>query len=138
MSPDELQLQLDALEKGDYFAQDSDELTERWRSSGVGPEAIPIILRFMEANPHLDYGIPGALVHFMDEVDAGSYDKELMESIARRPTLQTIVVLHRLINAATASYRTTLLEVARKVTAHSLADEEVIEAVNRILHQYKT
>ena len=40
-------------------------LAENWETRGVGPEAIEPILRFMEANPGLDFGAPGPLVHFL-------------------------------------------------------------------------
>jgi len=50
--------------------------------------AVQTILRFMEENPALDYGTPGALVHFVETFSG--YDEELYASLARRPTEHTV------------------------------------------------
>jgi hypothetical protein len=40
-------------------------VVDAWTVAGAGPEAVEPIPRFMEAHPSIDYGVPGALVHFL-------------------------------------------------------------------------
>ena len=103
MLADEVSNQLLKLPTGDDFAGKSAELMSMWSSVGAGLETLEPILRFMEANPSIDYGVPGALVHFVERFAGPEYERKLIESVDRKPVLQTVWMLNRLINATRAS-----------------------------------
>jgi hypothetical protein len=77
--------QLQRIVSSDDFANSSAELTEAWSSKGIGVESVDPILEFMEAFPDLHYGIPGALVHFVEEFYQKGYEERLIKSMNRKP-----------------------------------------------------
>jgi hypothetical protein len=52
----------------------------------------------MEDHPRLDFGSPGALVHYAERFLGCGYEELLLASVARRPTGHTIWMLNRLRN----------------------------------------
>jgi hypothetical protein len=99
MTPQEITDQLRRIASSEDFASRSEELTQDWVSSGVGLEAVEPILLFMEENPGLDYGMPGALVHFVEGFYGKGYENRLIESVERRPIWHTIWMLNRVLRA---------------------------------------
>jgi len=87
----------DARDSGNFIAK-AQALTEELEHDPDGFAAIYPILRFIEANPHLDFGTPGPLVHFVERFYGRGYEAKLMESIGRCPTLSTVWMLNRVLN----------------------------------------
>ena len=52
----------------------------------------------MEAHHDWDFGVPGALVHYVERFYKHGYEAMLVESLKRRPTSHTLWMLNRLIN----------------------------------------
>ncbi len=128
------QLEQAALE-GD-FEWKCDELAESWKAANLGIEIVEPILRFMEQHPGLDYGIPGALVHFVEQYYRKGYDDLLFQSVERRPTPHTICMLNRLINGCkSAEERQRLLELLRFSRVHPLADENTVKEIDHFLNR---
>src|SRR5215469_979883 len=100
MTPEEISHQLESIADLDDFEWQSNALVEQWESSNVGFEAVEPILRFMEEHSSIEFGTPGALVHFVEKFYKKGYDEKLLESISRKPTLHTAWMLNRLINGA--------------------------------------
>src|SRR5258705_4495517 len=94
--------QIEVLPSTSDVEQGSAALVEAWLSAGAGLEAVEPILRFMETHPHLDYGPPGPLTHFIERFHGNGYDEQLLASVERQPTPHTIWMLNRLINGATS------------------------------------
>jgi hypothetical protein len=88
---------------GDHLVQELYKLTGKWEQKGVGVEALEPVLRFMESHPDLDYGSPGPLVQFAETFgmagEGRDYEEKLIASLDRSPTLYTIWMLNRVINA---------------------------------------
>src|SRR5258708_6628507 len=98
MTSKEVARQLKGIASADDFVNSSHELTEAWSTAEVGLECIQPILRFMEEHPHLEYGVPGPLVHFIETfcpIAQKEYEKKLIESVTRRPTMLTVWMLNR-------------------------------------------
>ena len=87
---------------GDSLVHELYELTDKWRDQGAGFASVEAILRFMEANPDLDYGVPGPLVRFAESFhaqgNAPEYTEKLLESLRRAPMYYTVWMLNRLMN----------------------------------------
>jgi hypothetical protein len=143
MTPEEVTAQLEAIAKDESFEGESDLVVENWKSAGVGEEEVSeAILRFMEQHPTIDYGSPGPLVHFME----GSYkigghaaerwERLVIESIERKPTVHTLFLLNRIINVASPNERQRLLQVMADALLHPIAGELAKEEAQRYLdHQ---
>src|SRR5579859_7837115 len=126
--------QLQAIAEDDDFASRSSELVDAWSSAGVGLEAVESILRFMEEHPTVEFGMPGALVHFVERFDQKGYEAKLLDSIERRPTAHTVWMLNRLINGAkSASAREQLIAVMKQTKDHPQADAETIDRIAMFL-----
>jgi len=93
-----LKSQLESIVASGDFPGSSSELTSSWAKNGVGVDSVDAILDFMESHPGLDYGMPGPLVHFAERFYGQGYEKKLLESIKRRPTMVTVWMLNRVIN----------------------------------------
>jgi hypothetical protein len=88
-------------------------------------ESVEPVLRFMEEHSEIDFGMPGALVHFVERFYGPAYESLVVESIRRRPTPHTAWMLNRLINGAkTAERRSRFLAVMNEARLHPSADPE--------------
>jgi len=130
--------QLEGIVSAEDFAASSAELTEAWSSGDVGIESVDPILRFMEEHPDLDYGMPGPLVHFMEEFYLKGYEERLIESIGRRPTILTVWMLNRLLNGTEASAkRQALLQAMRRAAINPKTDQDTRDSIQHFLERLK-
>ena len=83
------------------------------------------ILEIMEANPDLDYGIPGPVVHFMEKYYKHGYESLLLESVKKCPTRQTLWMINRIINDPLLTDRGQYVEVLTEVSHR----EDVVEDI---------
>jgi hypothetical protein len=123
MTTIEIAKQLQKIANADDFAAESAALTEAWLLSQVGLDAIEPILRFMEENRDIDFGVPGALVHFVERFYEKGYEQKLIDSIHSKPTPHTVWMLNRIINGTNSPERKQdfVGELAR-LLSHPLAD----------------
>lgn len=91
-----------------YMEEEIAELLER---SPDKEKYIPDILKLMEKNPLADWGLPGALVHFMESCDITVYEKFLKESITRCPTEHTLFMFNRICNVKTLTELTEYTDI---------------------------
>lgn len=66
----------------------------------VGIEAVEPLLQLMERHPLDDFGVPGAIVHFVERFYKKGYEELLVKSIKRKPTMHTVWMLNRIINGS--------------------------------------
>src|SRR5262245_37116403 len=90
--------QLESIASATNFASSAAELTEAWSTADAGFESVEPILQFMEVHPTQDYGMPGPLVHFVEEFYTKGYEDKLIESVSRNPTMMTVWMLNRVLN----------------------------------------
>ena len=58
-------------------------------------ELVAPILEIIESNPDIDFGTPGNLVHFVEKFYKKGYEKLLLKSVRKNPTIHNIWMLHR-------------------------------------------
>jgi len=139
MKAEEVTAQLEAIASDALFEYKSTLLVDEWTSAGVGDEHNEAILRFMERHPEVDYGPPGALVHFMERSykDGGPaserWDSLVVESMRRRPTSHTSWLLNRLINGGDPEKRQHFLDVMSEAAEHPDADELTRDSIRGFL-----
>ncbi len=129
--------ELAALPNTDDFVYAVDDLADTWIADGVGVDSADQIFRFIEEHPCLDYGAPGALVHFLERFPAAGYEGKLVESVGRSPTYVTLGMLNRLINVANdPSRRAALLAVLASVPRNPAASENARDIARDLLRYH--
>jgi hypothetical protein len=98
MTENEIDKQLANIGSEQDLMDRTEELIDAWDASNTGVVAVNPVLKFMEAHPEWDYGLPGPFVHFVERFYRQGYEQALVESIGRRPTPHTVWMLNRVIN----------------------------------------
>jgi hypothetical protein len=125
---------LERIASTEDFPSRSADLVDAWTAAGAGAEAVEPILRFMEGHPSIDYGAPGALVHFVERFRSKNYQEKLVESIRRKPTSHTIWMLNRLINGTTElDARRFFFDIMEQARLNPLTHQNTILEIDRFL-----
>lgn len=120
-----IQAQLDAIEHSASFEEESGRLVDAWTGADVGLAAVEPILKFMETHPAIDYGSPGALVHFIERFWMKGYEERLVASLNRRPTEHTTWLLNRVINGVKDSpVRDGYIAIMRDIASNAAIEDE--------------
>ena len=82
------------------FEYDSEDIISQMEAEGAGFETIEALLGIMERHPLDDFGMPGAMVHFIERFYP-EFLPLLTASVKRAPSLHTVWMLNRCINGAT-------------------------------------
>ncbi|HEX4862000.1 MAG TPA: hypothetical protein VFV07_12235 [Rhizomicrobium sp.] len=126
--------QLSAIASAGDFAERSEDFTSSWIADGAGLEAVDAVLSFMEAHPEIEYGMPGALVRFVERSSGKGYEERLLKSISRRPTAHTIWMLNRLINGSgSPADRQEYIGVMRRAKESPTVDPAVAARIDHFL-----
>jgi hypothetical protein len=138
MTSKEISEQLEAIASADDLVSSTAELTEAWSAANVGVESVEPILRFMEEHPELEYGMPGPLVHFIEEFHLKGYEERLIESVGRRPTMLTVWMLNRVLNGTKESAkRQALVRAMRQAASNPKTDKATLERIQGFLERLK-
>ena len=78
-----------------------DDLIEKISDLNLGSASIEPLLYFIEEHPLVEFGFPGAIVHYLERFYKQGYEEKLIDSLNRRPTRHTVFMLNRLINGTT-------------------------------------
>lgn len=100
---------------------------------GLGISAVEPLLLFMERHPLNDFGIPGAIVHYVEQFYKSGYEDLLIASVTRRPTLHTVWMINRIKNAGENPdrYRKVLQDILEKQDVESDIKESVKEFLSK-------
>ncbi len=134
MTTSEVTNQLQGIATSDDFQEKSAELTKSWSDAGAGIEVLEPILRFIEEHPSIEFGMPGAIVHFMERFYGKGYDERLIESVERKPTTHTVWMLNRVINGTKSpEMKRMLVEVMRHAVLNPASDPGTSQLASRFL-----
>lgn len=98
---------------------------------GVGIEAVTPLLELMERHPMDDFGMPGAIVHFVERFYKNGYEELLIESVKRRPTMHTVWMLNRVMNGN--ENKNDYLEIMKEVTERSDIEEAIKNSTSKFM-----
>jgi len=122
------------IRNSESFPDSSQDLTAKWVSAGGDVSTVEAILRFMEDNPSIDYGIPGPLVHYVETFYGNGYEDLLIESVKRNPTTHTIWMLNRVINGTkNIPRRQLLIETMMQAAKHPAIDKVTVERIKHFV-----
>ena len=126
--------QLEDLVGSDDFESESEEIIEQLEEEGAGIEIVEDLLSIMERHPLDDFGMPGAMVHFI-ETFYPAYLPTLIDSVKRAPAMQTVWMLNRCINGKTESEK--LLSALKDLADDDTVDKTIKESARNFL-DYQT
>jgi hypothetical protein len=90
----------------------------------------------MEDHPSIEYGTPGALVHFVERFYGKGYEDKLVESVKRKPTLSTVWMLNRLINGTKVpDTKRLLVATLKQARLNPLADRNTVQRIDRFVER---
>lgn len=98
---------------------------------GVGIEAVTPLLELMERHPMDDFGMPGAIVHFVERFNKNGYEELLIESVKRRPTMHTVWMLNRVMNGS--ENKNDYLEIMKEITERSDIEESIKNSASEFM-----
>ncbi len=121
---------LEELVGSDDFEYESEDIIENMIARGAGFEVIEDLFGIMERHPLDDFGMPGAVVHFIEHFYP-DFVPLLVSSVRRAPSLHTVWMLNRCINGAKDKQE--LIDVLREVTENENADKAVRDSAKGFL-----
>lgn len=123
----EMEEQIDS----DDFEEVQEKCLLQIEEEDLGISVVEPLLRFMERHPLSDFGMPGAIVHYMEQFYKKGYEDLLTASVARRPTLHTVWMIKRIKNTGENSdkYETILNDILQKQDV----EEEIKNAAKEFL-----
>lgn len=85
---------------GDDWIEDYEEnLVSALETRADKESFIEPVFLLLERYPLADWGMPGALAQFLESFDTETEERFLLCSLERQPTMLTVFMLNRLINA---------------------------------------
>jgi hypothetical protein len=101
------------------------------------PETVfPVFFEVMERLPDADLGCPGAMVHTMESYD-GKYEGHLKDSLKRKPTELSVLMVNRILNAPTGEKRE-WMELLVSASKHEGTTEAVRAEAARYIEYQKS
>lgn len=100
-------------------------------NAGYKSEAVEPLLQLFERHPVAYFGDPGAIVDFIEQF-GGEYENSLAASVKRTPTISTVWMLNRCINAGehTEEFMDLLKEIANRTDVDKDIKERAQEYVD--------
>lgn len=92
--------------------------------AGYKSEAVPFLLRLFERHPAAYFGDPGAIVDFIEQF-GGEYENYLAESVKRTPTISTVWMLNRCINAG--QHTEEFMDILKSIAGRTDIDKDIRE-----------
>lgn len=109
------------------------EVVDELKNKDDAQLAIEPIFKLIEKYPLTDFGSPGPLVHTLEHL-IGLYEEYLFESLNRRPTPLTVLMLNRIINGEYNSIiRQNLVDRLSSYLEHPSNDKETIDTIKEFL-----
>ena len=82
----------------DDFERIEEECIEEIEESDLGLSAVEPLIKLMERHPLADFGVPGAIVHFVEKFYKNGYEDILYQSVKCSPAMHTVWMLNRICN----------------------------------------
>lgn len=125
--------QLEELAGSDDFESESEEIIERLKEEGAGIEIVERLFPIMESHPLDDFGMPGAMTHFIESFYP-EFLPLLIDSVKRAPTMHTVWMLNRCINGKYETEK--LLSVLKDIAEDDNVDATIRNSAKGFLdHQ---
>ena len=125
---------LEELADSDDFEFESEEIIEQLEEDGAGIEIVEKLFSIMERHPLDDFGMPGAMTHFIERFYP-EFLPLLIDSVKRVPTMHTVWMLNRCINGKYETEK--LLSVLKDIAEDDNVDATIRDSAKDFLN-YQT
>ena len=115
----------------DFF--ETSEILSKVKEEADAFEYVGFLLKLMEENPELDFGIPGPAVHFVEKFFQKGYEELLLDSVSRRPTEHTLWMLNRIINSPALRDKEKYLSTLKSITENENESDSVRKEASEFL-----
>lgn len=115
----------------DDFEEAEEECIYQIEKDNLGISAVEPLLLFMERHPLSDFGMPGAIVHYVEQFYKKGYEDLLIASVTRRPTLHTVWMINRIKNAGENSEK--YEEILKDILEKQEVEKEIKDSVKEFL-----
>ncbi len=129
---EKLLTEIEQLVGSDDFEYEMEKRVDMLKEAGAGLDTAEKLLGIMERHPLDDFGMPGAMVHFIESFDP-EYESFLVESVKRRPSLHTLWMLNRCINGKNSKkdeYINLMSETANRADVEKAIQDSAQDFVN--------
>lgn len=120
----------DEYEVDEFIMEESVEVI---KNAGYGIEAVEEMLLLMERHPLVEFGVPGAIVHFVETFYGKGYEDLLVQSVKRNPTIHTVWMLHRLINDPKATRKKEFVSLMQEIADRTDIANEITNSAKGFL-----
>ena len=107
-----------------------DEVVDAINTYSNPYELVAPILEIIADNPSVDFGMPGELVHFVEQFYKNGYEELLIASVSETPTPHNIWMLHRCYNDINNPQRDKFAEVIRELKNEESISVEIKDAID--------
>ena len=107
-----------------------DEVVDAINTYSNPYELVAPILEIIADNPSVDFGMPGELVHFVEQFYKNGYEELLIASVSEKPTAHNIWMLHRCYNDINNPQRDKFAEVIRELKNEESISVEIKDAID--------
>ena len=114
----------------DDFEEAQEECMFQIEQENLGIAAVEPLLRFMERHLLSDFGMPGAIVHYVERFYKNGYEDLLTASVNRRPTRHTAWMINRIKNAGESA------DKYEKVLQDILERQDVEEEIKNFVKEF--
>ena len=107
-----------------------DEVVDAINTYSNPYELVAPILEIIADNPSVDFGMPGELVHFVEQFNKNGYEELLIASVSEKPTPHYFWMLHRCYYDIINPQRDKFAEVIRELKNEESISVEIKDAID--------
>ncbi|MBD5135481.1 MAG: hypothetical protein HDT39_05885 [Lachnospiraceae bacterium] len=100
-------------------------------NAGYKSDAVEPLLQLFERHPKAYFGDPGAIVDFIEQF-GGEYENSLAASVKRTPTITTVWMLNRCINAG--EHTEEFMDILKEIAGRTDVDKDIKESVQEFVN----
>ena len=121
-------LQNAAKEDEEYYKDD--DLIDAINEYPEPFELVEPILEIIGTHPRVDFGMPGDLVHFLEQFYKHGYEELLVSSVRKNPTAHNIWMVHRCFNDVNNPKREMFVELMKELKDDSSVSMDIKKEID--------
>ena len=121
-------LQNAAKEDEEYYMDD--DLIDAINEYPEPFELVEPILEIIGTHPRVDFGMPGDLVHFLEQFYKHGYEELLVSSVRKNPTAHNMWMVHRCFDDVNNPKREMIVELMKKLKDDSSVSMDIKKEID--------
>ena len=121
-------LQNAAKEDEEYYMDD--DLIDAINEYPEPFELVEPILEIIGTHPRVDFGMPGDLVHFLEQFYKHGYEELLVSSVRKNPTAHNMWMVHRCFNDVNNPKREMFVELMKELKDDSSLSMDIKKEID--------